>query len=317
MERIPTPLSVVRPPGSYAEEVGYTENPALEAVQPERVWHYLWFAPVLILLLSVTLYPSATVVWMSFESTRFFKMLGFAGIANYKALLTSQGFWQLSANSLIYVVGTLAIVLPLGLLTATLVKALGVAGNVLRVVLIIPWTLSQAVVGTFWLWLLNPSYGPIAFGIGLLGHSSGLMLGDPSLALPFVILITAWWSFPYAMVVMSAALQGIPNELYEALELDGGGRVAGLRFVVWPHVAPTLGSVALTLGILYLTLITLIIVLTGGGPLGATSTWSFEIFRGTVQSIDIAPAAALSVIVMLANLGLGWVYLRITGRVTA
>jgi len=292
-------------------------DPALDGVHPEKVYYYLWFAPVLILLLSVTLYPTATVVWMSFQSTRFFEMLGFAGLANYTGLLASQGFWQLSANSLIYVFGTLAIVLPLGLLTALLVQGLGIAGNMLRVVLLVPWTLSQAVVGSFWLWLLNPSYGPIAYVIGLTGLSPGLMLGDLTLALPLVILITAWWSFPYAMVVMSAALQGIPKELYEALELDGGGRINALRYVVWPHVAPTLGSTGLTLAILYLALITLIIVLTGGGPLGTTATWSFEIFKGTVQSIDIAPASALSVIVMLANLALGWAYLRATGRVSA
>jgi multiple sugar transport system permease protein len=282
-----------------------------------KVHYYLWFAPVLILLLSVTLYPTMTVMWMSFQSTRFFEMLGFAGLTNYTGLLASQSFWQFSANSLLYVFGTLAIVLPLGLLTALLVQALGIAGNVLRVVLLVPWTLSQAVVGSFWLWLLNPSYGPIAYVIGLAGLSPGLMLGDLTLALPLVILISAWWSFPYAMVVMSAALQGIPKELYEALELDGGGRINGLRYVVWPHVAPTLGSAGLMLAILYLSLITLIIVLTGGGPLGSTATWSFEIFKGTVHAIDIAPASALSVIVMLANLALGWAYLRVTGRVTA
>src|SRR5207247_1398712 len=82
------------------------------------------------------------------------------------------------------------------------------------------------------------------------------------------ILVTSWWSFPYAMVIVTAAIQSIPRELYEAVSIDGGSWRAKLRYVTWPHLIPTLGSTALTLGILYLTLITLLIVLTRGGPVG-------------------------------------------------
>jgi multiple sugar transport system permease protein len=182
--------------------------------------------------------------------------------------------------------------------------------------LLIPWTLSQAVVGSFWLWLYNPSYGPVAYAARILGFDAGLLLGDPDQALYLVILITAWWSFPYAMVMMSASLQGVPVELFEALAIDGGNKFQAFRHVIWPYITPTLGSTGLTLSILYLTLITLIIVLTGGGPLGTTATWSLEVFRGTVQSVNIGPAAALSVITMLANIVMGWGYLKLTGRVS-
>jgi multiple sugar transport system permease protein len=185
-----------------------------------------------------------------------------------------------------------------------------------RTLLLLPWTLSMGVVGCIWLWLLNPSYGPISYLIRGLGLEPGLMLGDPGIALPLVILVTAWWSFPYVMVMMSAALQSIPVELYEALDIDGGGFVARVRHVVWPHVSATLGSTALTLGILYLTLITLILVLTGGGPLGATSTWSFEVFTTAFRAVDIAPSSVISVVVLLFNLVLGFFYIRLTGRVS-
>jgi len=102
--------------------------------------------------------------------------------------------------------------------------------------------------------------------------------------------------------MMSAALQSIPGELYEAMDIDGGGFWPRLRHVVWPHVNATLGSTALTLSIMYLTLITLILVLTGGGPLGATSTWSFEVFITAFRSVDVSPSAVISIIVLLVNL---------------
>ena len=277
---------------------------------------FLWFAPVILLLLTVTLYPTALVVWISFQKTRFYALEGFVGLANYGAVLFSPQFIQVSVNSLLYVLCSLAVVLPLGLASALLLQSLGRLGTALRVALLVPWTLSMAVVGAFWLWILNPSYGLLSYALDGIGIEPGLMLGDPSMALWLLVLVTAWWSFSYATVMMAAAVQSVPRELHEAVSIDGGGSVARLVHVTWPHLAPTMGSTALALSITYLTLITLIIVLTGGGPIGATSTWSFEVFRSTVQSVDISPAAVLSVVVLLVNLVLGYLYIRWTGRVS-
>ena len=277
---------------------------------------FLWFAPVILLLLTVTLYPTALVVWISFQKTRYYALESFVGLANYADTLLSPQFVQLSVNSLLYVLCSLAVVLPLGLATALLLQSLGRLGTVLRVALLVPWTLSMAVVGAFWLWILNPSYGLLSYALDSVGIEPGLMLGDPGMALWLLVLVTAWWSFSYATVMMAAAVQSVPRELHEAVSIDGGGAAARLVHVTWPHLAPTMGSTALALSITYLTLITLIIVLTGGGPIGATSTWSFEVFRNTVQSVDISPAAVLSVVVLMVNLVLGYCYIRWTGRVS-
>jgi multiple sugar transport system permease protein len=277
----------------------------------------LWFIPVLLLLLIVTLYPTLFVVWMSFQKTRYYELAGFVGLANYVDTLSSRAFWETTYTSLVYMAGSLVLSLGLGVLAALVLNELRRGGALLRVLTLLPWTLSMAVVGTIWLWLFNPSYGPISYSMRHLGLSPGLMLGDPELALWLTILVTSWWSFPYAMVIVTAAIQSIPRELYEAVSIDGGGWRAKLRYVTWPHLVPTLGSTALTLGILYLTLITLLIVLTGGGPLGATTTLSFDVFRGTVQAVNIGPTAVYSIAILLANIALGVLYMRVTGRVTA
>jgi multiple sugar transport system permease protein len=277
----------------------------------------LWFIPVLLLLLVVTLYPTLFVVWMSFQKTRYYELIGFVGLANYVDTLSSRAFWETTYTSLVYMAGSLVLSLGLGVLAALVLNNLTRGGALLRVLTLLPWTLSMAVVGTIWLWLFNPSYGPISYAIRAVGLSPGLMLGDPELALWLTILVTSWWSFPYAMVIVTAAIQSIPRELYEAVSIDGGGWRDKLRYVTWPHLVPTLGSTALTLGILYLTLITLLIVLTGGGPLGATTTLSFDVFRGTVQAVNIGPTAVYSIAILLANVALGVLYMRLTGRVSA
>jgi ABC-type sugar transport system permease subunit len=283
-----------------------------------RTWgaSAIWFGPALLLLLLVTLYPTAVVLWLSFNRTRFYEVIGWAGFSNYSTVLSSASFWDLTLNSMAYVAGALLIVLPAGLMSALALQAMARGAAFIRVVLLLPWTLSMGVVGSIWLWLLNPSYGPVSYLMQSMGVTPGLMLGDPGIALLLVILVTAWWSFPYVMVMMSAALQSVPVELYEAIEIDGGGFWSRLRHVVWPHIGATLGSTALALAILYLTLITLILVLTGGGPLGTTSTWSFEVFVTAFRSVDVAPSSVISIVVLFVNLLLGLIYTRLTGRVS-
>jgi ABC-type sugar transport system permease subunit len=285
--------------------------------RPPGFWNrFIWFAPAVAMLLAVTLYPTGMVLWLSFHRTRLYQVVEGVGFANYVSVLTSSAFLELSLNSLMYVSGALALVLPMGLASALALQNLASSAALVRTLLLLPWTLSMGVVGCFWLWLLNPSYGPISYLMRSLGIEPGLMLGEPSLALVLVILVTAWWSFPYVMVMMSASLQSIPAELYEAIEIDGGGLRARLRHAVWPHIAPTLGSTALTLGIVYLTLITLILVLTSGGPLGATATWSFEVFSSAFRSVDLSPSSVISIVVLIVNLFLGYLYSKLTGRVS-
>lgn len=277
---------------------------------------FLWFTPAILILFLVTLYPTIFVIWLSFQKTRYYELVGFNGLANYVEVLRSSEFWDTTIISLTYVGGSLAGAMILGMGSALVLNRAGVTGSALRVFILFPWTLSMSVVGSIWLWLLNPSFGPVPYVIQKLGIDPGLMLGDPGMALPLIIIVTAWWSFPYVMVMATAAMQSIPKELYEAVEIDGGDAFVKFRYVTFTEILPTLGSTALTLSIMYLTLMTLIIVMTGGGPLGSTTTLSFEAFRGTVQAVNIGPTAVVSIVVLIINVALGALYSRLTGRAT-
>lgn len=277
---------------------------------------FLWFIPAILILFLVTLYPTIFVFWLSFQKTKYYELVGFNGLANYTEVLSSSEFWDTTIISLTYLGGSLAGAMILGLGAALVLNRAGATGSTLRVFILFPWTLSMSVVGSIWLWLLNPSFGPAPYLIQKLGIDPGLMLGDPGMALPLIIIVTAWWSFPYVMVMATAAMQSIPKELYEAVEIDGGGAFVKFRYVTLTEILPTLGSTALTLSIMYLTLMTLIIVMTGGGPLGSTTTLSFEAFRGTVQAVNIGPTAVVSIVVLIINVALGALYSRLTGRAT-
>ena len=295
-----------------------TDNVAL-AAKPARALQdqpLFWFAPALALLLVVTLYPLGYVIWMSFQKTRYYELAGYVGLENYTYVFSSREFIDSSFASVIFVAGSLSLAVPIGVFAAVVFNSLGRYASLFRVITLLPWTLSMGVVASLWLWLLNPSYGPVSYAMSQLGLPQSLLLGDPDLAIWLLVITTAWWSFPYVMVMTTAALQSVPKELYEAVDMDGGNSVVKFRFVTLPHLLPTLGSTALNLAILYLTIVTLILVLTGGGPLGATATWSYQVFNGIVQTVNIAPAAVYSIVVLIANLVLGYIYVRSTGRST-
>ena len=275
----------------------------------------VWFAPVLALLVLVILYPVCDLAWISVSEMRYFTPVRFVGLANFTALFGSSDFADMTVVSLTFLCGTLALTLLLGLVSAVALQALPRhRATLIRTVLLLPWTLSMTVVGCLWLWLLNPSYGLIRYLLELVGIPPGLMLGDPDLALWLVILTTVWWSFPYPMVLLTAALQSVPKELYEAIEMDGGGWLQQFAHVTWPHILPTLANAGVALCIVYLTLVSLLVVMTGGGPLGATTTWSFAIYNQTMNSVDVSSSAVLSVVVLATNICLGIASKWIAGR---
>src|SRR5437868_8193234 len=193
-----------------AQHIGTIANAATPA-QPTRARRrlkelrpMLWFITVLLLLLIVTLYPALLVRWISFQKTRFYELTGFVGLENFVDTLSSPAFWETTYTSLVYMVGSLVLSLGLGVLAALVLNNLRRGGAVLRVLTLVPWTLSMAVVGTIWLWLFNPSYGPTSYSMRVVGVAPGPMLGDQALAVWLTLLVTSGRSFPYAMVIVTA-----------------------------------------------------------------------------------------------------------------
>src|SRR5256885_10301434 len=131
----------------------------------------LWFVPVLLLLLTVTLYPTVFVIWMSFQKTRYYELMGFVGLENFVDTLSSRAFWETTYTSFVYMAGSLVLSLGLGVLAALVLNNFKRGGAVLRVLTLVPWTLSMAAVGAVWLLLFNPCPGPITYSMLEVGPS--------------------------------------------------------------------------------------------------------------------------------------------------
>jgi multiple sugar transport system permease protein len=268
-------------------------------------------APSVLLMTVVFLIPILIVAWVSLHRMEFFELGEFAGLGQYAGLLQDPTFWQQLRVTLIYVFGTLAVSVVVGFTIAILLQGTGRFRTFFRAALLLPWALSQAVVAIAWVWMLNPAYGPVSYLAQQLGLPESLLLGSPTLALPLLIAVSAWWATPYGMVLFDAALQSLPVELYEAAAVDGARSHHAFVNLTLPLMKSTIAAVSTFLALLLFAIVTLPLVLTGGGPLNKTETLSLNLFtESIIGGQEVGRGAAVAMVVMLVNVIFGVMMLR-------
>ena len=276
-------------------------------------WARAWplVAPSVVLVSMVFLVPVLIVVWVSLHRMDYFEIDSFAGLGQYTELFQDSTFWQQLTITLVYVFGSLAVSVVAGFAFALLLQGTGRFRAFFRAALLLPWALSQATVAIVWVWMLNPAYGPVSFLLQKLGFPQSLLLGSPTLALPLLIAVTAWWATPYAMVLFDAALQSLPAELYEAAAVDGARDRDAFFHLTVPLMKPTIAAASSFLAILFFAIVTLPLVLTGGGPLNKTETLSLNLFtESIIGGQNVGRGAAVAIVILLTNVLFGVVMLR-------
>ena len=268
-------------------------------------------APSVVLVCVVFFVPILIVLWVSLHRMDYFEVGPFAGLGQYTGLLSSSDFWQQLRITLIYVFASLVVSIVAGFTIALLLQSAGRLRPFFRAALLLPWALSQAVVAIAWVWMLNPTYGPVTFLLQKLGLPESLLLGSPTLALPLLIAVTAWWATPYAMVLFDAALQSLPAELYEAAAVDGARARHTFVHLTVPLMKSTIAAASTFLAMLFFAIVTLPLVLTGGGPLNKTETLSLNLFtESIIGGQNVGSGAAVAIVILLTNVLFGVLMLR-------
>jgi len=270
-----------------------------------------FFAPAVLLVVSVNLYPALAGIVTSLFETRYAMRVGFAGLANYQELIGDERAFQALETSLVFVSGSVGLATLIGLGLALLLARPWPLRNAFRTILLSPWVISQTVTGLLWGWLLNPLYGPISFVLDELGVPGVDPLGTPATALPTIIAINVWHMFPFAMVLLLAALQTIGTELAEASRIDGASAWQHFHYVSLPLLKRTIMMVAITLTIYSFSQVTLIYTLTGGGPLGATEALAVLAFKAAFTDWRLGYAAAIGAVIFVMNLIFAVAYIRV------
>jgi len=289
-----------------------TPKSILRRVEPG----YAFVAPALIVLAAFFVLPLLAALLMSFSDFDIYalanlKNLRFVGFGNYIDLVRLPLFWRALGNTcyFAFVGGPLSILVSLGLAMALNVPGVRLKA-VYRTALFSPYVVSLVAAAIVWRYMLDGQAGLITQGLRALHLRPIDWLGDPHWSMPAIILFSVWKSSGYNMLILLAALQKIPDELYEAARVDGAGLWGRFIHVTLPGVAPSLWMVALMTVAAYFQLFAEPYVMTQGGPAQSTVSLLYFMYQDGFKYWNLGHASATAFILFLIIGGLSFIRTR-------
>jgi ABC-type sugar transport system permease subunit len=237
---------------------------------------------------------------------------GFAGVTNYEAALLATGFQQSVEATVVFVVASFLVVVGLALGSALLLNEKFRGVKYLQVIALLPWAIPFVVAGMMWRWIHDANYGVLNFVLLSLGAISQYQawLTQPTSAMVLLIIAYAWSEFPVSTLLILAALQSVPKELYEAAVVDGAGAFARFRRVTWVWLKPILLIVFVYETLRAINVFDSVYVITQGQPADATATLSYYIYRYLFTFYNVGQASALSIVVLVVSVVLIYAYFK-------
>lgn len=277
---------------------------------------WLFLLPVLVVLLLLFGYPLINSIVMAFQNYKLTAPndIYFNGFENFKKLFGDPDGLMILKNSIIYVVISVAGQFMLGLTLALALKKQFKGRGLYQSIVFLPWAFSGFVVGLIFRWSFNGEYGVVnnlLMKLGIIDNNIA-WLGTPGYSLAVVIIAMIWMGIPFFAIMILAALQSIPADVYEAADVDGCGTVRQFFQITLPYIKPTLITTVLLRTIWIFNSLDLVVIITDGGPANSSQTLPAYMYSKAFGSYDFGFAAALGVMLMII-LGLyALIFLKVT-----
>jgi multiple sugar transport system permease protein len=284
----------------------------------EKMAPYLFILPSALFLAAILGFPILYSIMMSFQQYNLETLTSnnapFIGFQNYSAVLRNPVFTVALTHSLIFTFFSILFQFTIGLGLAILLSKAFPLNNVMRGILLSGWQIPSVVTGTIFLWLFNLDYGLINFLLTSMRivNQPIAWLFQPNTALVTVIIANIWLGIPFNVILLSAGITGLPEDVYEAATVDGANGWQKLVYLTIPLLKSTIMAV-LMLGFIYtLRVFDIIWVMTKGGPGTATEVLPTLAYRISFINFNFGQSAAISVIMLLILLGAAVLYLKFT-----
>ena len=263
------------------------------------VFPYVLLSPAMIVTLLIIFFPIIRtfiystmqyILWKPAETK-------FVGLGNYAAALQDPVFWISLKNTLIWIVGVVALQLVLGFVTALLLNQQFFWRGIARSLVLIPWVTPSVITALMWRWMYDGNHGVIndlLVRMGLLSSYFPWLANDKT-ALYAIMISLMWQGFPFFAIMILAGLQAIPETLYEAAEVDGASAVQKFLWITLPMLVPVLFTSLLLRIIWVANSLDIIYVMTGGGPGYSTHTLPLYSYIRAYKGMDFGYASTLAV----------------------
>jgi multiple sugar transport system permease protein len=291
--------------GSLAAPGFLKRQPQLPAVlERPSILGPLLVAPAMLYILVLVGYPFLLALYLSVSNADVSTGgLGrFIGVENFVALFESSVFLTALRNTLLFAAASAVLKGVLGTLLAFLLAERVPGTRAFRFVILLPWTVPIALSSITWKWMLDTQYSIINWVL----HATGLLkpfdmpnyLGEPTLAILSIIAVNVWRGFPFGAVILLAGMASISQDILDAAKVDGAGAVTRFRKVIVPMIAPVLFVGSLYDLVFTLTDMTVVYLLTRGGPANTTHVLSSYAFLVGVQSGALGRGAAIAILLL-------------------
>jgi multiple sugar transport system permease protein len=269
----------------------------------EAIECYLFISLAAIGFLVFQLIPIGTSAYLSLTDSKMVGAPNWLGVKNFVQMSLDPLFWQSLKVTTLYALVAVPLQLAASLLLAMLMNQNIRGVTIFRTVYYLPAVISGVAVALLWRWIYNPEFGILNVFLGFLGIQGPNWLQDSNWALPSLMLMSLW-GIGGGIVIYLAGLQGIPTELYEAVEIDGGGGWAKFRHITIPMISPVIFFNLVTGIIWTFQEFTRVYVMTSGGPSNATLFYGLYLYRNAFKYFEMGYASALAWVLLLIILAM-------------
>ncbi|MFB6491319.1 MAG: carbohydrate ABC transporter permease [Thermoproteus sp. AZ2] len=288
--------------------------------KPKILFDYLYFIPLIALIIFLTIYPISFTIYISFTSFNLYHFFKYSwvGLSNYISVLASEDFRQVLLNTAIWTVGSLLPMMAAGFVLALVLNQKDLRGrNVFYSLLLVPWAFPAFISLIVWQGMWNWKYGIVNKILSIFGVKPIDWFDIVPMAWLMLILTNLWLSFPYYTSVFLSALQSIPEELYSIAEIDGAGRFTRFRYITLPLMKRTIAFVGIGGFTFTWNNFYPIYILTGGGPGNATNILIVYSYQAAFNNGLYNLAAVYAVVDTIILAVIAVVMLRISGVLEA
>jgi multiple sugar transport system permease protein len=279
-----------------------TRQPAVRqrAFTRERVtFGYALLAPAILYMVCLVGVPFFFSLYLAVsDATVGNQVANFVGLSNFTAIFQDPSFRQALRNTVVFTVVAGIFKIVLGTLMAFLLVQEVRGKKLIRSLVVIPWTLPVAISALAWKWMYDPQFSAINYVGTRLHLIQGWpnWLGEPGLAMAAVISVNVWRGFPFAAIVLMAGMSAVPVELLDAAKVDGATFLTRYRYIIVPVIAPILFVGLLFDTVFTLSDISIVYLLTFGGPMGSTEILPTKAFEIGIQAGALGRGAAISLV---------------------
>jgi multiple sugar transport system permease protein len=263
----------------------------------------LFVAPAILYVLLLVGLPLLLSVYYSVSAyTIYNPSWRFVGLANFAQIVENPDFLRTLSNTFIFTFGSQFLGLVLGKFGALLLLRPFPGRKIVRALIILPWAVPIALATVAWQWMFDSLYSVINWSmiaLGIIDRSEAPnWLGNPHLAMLCVIVVNAWRFFPFAIVIFLAGITAVPQDVIDAATVDGAGFWRRNYQIIVPMILPIV-TIGLIFGIVFtFTDLSIVFLMTMGGPVGATSVLGFDGFQVGIVSGDVSHGAAISLFML-------------------